>query len=110
MGSVNDSIELSMTYCMTLPVYQKRDWVSCLPQVLFCYNTTPHQSTGQSPFIFMFGREPMLPLDFLLGRVRDPESGDVQDWMAEHQVRLKVAFENAHEKLLAAAGHRKGTS
>lgn len=34
----------------TLPVSRKRDWASCLPQVLFCYNTTPHQGTGESPF------------------------------------------------------------
>lgn len=78
----------------TLPTSRKRDWVSCLPQVLFCYNTTPHQSTGESPFFLMFGREPRLPVDFLLGRVRDSEPGEVQDWMTEHQARLKVAFEN----------------
>ncbi|KAI3352779.1 hypothetical protein L3Q82_019358 [Scortum barcoo] len=41
----------------TLPVSRKRDWGSCLPQVLFCYNTTPHQSTGESPFYLMFGQE-----------------------------------------------------
>uniref|UniRef100_A0A667X7X5 Gypsy retrotransposon integrase-like protein 1 n=1 Tax=Myripristis murdjan TaxID=586833 RepID=A0A667X7X5_9TELE len=50
----------------TLPVSRKRDWVSCLPHVLFCYNTTPHQGTGESPFLLMFGREPRLPIDFLL--------------------------------------------
>uniref|UniRef100_A0A8C5BVU7 Gypsy retrotransposon integrase-like protein 1 n=1 Tax=Gadus morhua TaxID=8049 RepID=A0A8C5BVU7_GADMO len=91
----------------TLPVSRKRDWVSCLPHVLFCYNTTPHQSTGESPFFLMFGREPRLPVDFLLGRVQDPEPGDVQNWMTEHQARLRVAFENARGRLLAAAGQRK---
>lgn len=38
----------------TLPASRKRDWVSCLLQVLFCYNTTPHQRTGESPFFLMF--------------------------------------------------------
>uniref|UniRef100_A0A3B4WAL0 Gypsy retrotransposon integrase-like protein 1 n=1 Tax=Seriola lalandi dorsalis TaxID=1841481 RepID=A0A3B4WAL0_SERLL len=91
----------------TLPVSRKRDWASCLPQVLFCYNTTPHQGTGESPFYLMFGQEPRLPVDFLLGRVHDPLPGEVQDWVAEHQVRLKVAFEGARERLLAAAARRK---
>lgn len=91
----------------TLPASRKRDWVSCLPQVLFCYNTTPQQSIGESPFFLMFGREPRLPVDFLLGRVRDPEPGEVQDWMTEHQEMLKVAFGNARERLLAAASRRK---
>uniref|UniRef100_A0A3B4XMP5 Gypsy retrotransposon integrase-like protein 1 n=1 Tax=Seriola lalandi dorsalis TaxID=1841481 RepID=A0A3B4XMP5_SERLL len=27
----------------TLPVSRKRDWNACLPQVAYCYNTTPHQ-------------------------------------------------------------------
>ena len=53
----------------TLPVSWKRDWSSCLPQVLYAYNTTPHQATGESPFLLMFGQEPRLPVDFLLGRV-----------------------------------------
>lgn len=52
-----------------LPASRKRDWVACLPQVLFCYNTTPHQATGESPHFLMFGQEQRLPVDFLLGRV-----------------------------------------
>ncbi|KAL7825810.1 hypothetical protein SRHO_G00335480 [Serrasalmus rhombeus] len=91
----------------TLPVTRKRDWPSCLPQVLFCYNTTPHQGTGESPFFLMFGREARLPVDFLLGRVLEPVSGDVHDWVSEHQAHLKVAFEGARDRLLQAAGRRK---
>ncbi|XP_077378012.1 uncharacterized protein LOC144019084 [Festucalex cinctus] len=90
-----------------LPISRKRDWVSCLPQVLFAYNTTPHQSTGESPFYLMFGREPRLPIDFLLGRVQDPVRREVQDWVVEHQARLHVAFEGAKERLFAAAARRK---
>ncbi|KAI3359981.1 hypothetical protein L3Q82_014313, partial [Scortum barcoo] len=85
----------------TLPASRKRDWASCLLQVLFCYNTTPHQSTGESPFYLMFGQKPRLPVDFLLGRVQDPTPGLV------HQARLQVAFEGAHERLRVAAGRRK---
>lgn len=91
----------------TLPASRKRDWAACLPQVLFCYNTTPHQGTGESPFYLMFGQEPRLPIDFLLGRVQDLASGGVQDWVVEHQARLRAAFEGARERLLAAAGRRK---
>uniref|UniRef100_A0A8C7YK08 Integrase catalytic domain-containing protein n=1 Tax=Oryzias sinensis TaxID=183150 RepID=A0A8C7YK08_9TELE len=50
----------------TLPVSRKRDWHVCLPQVWYYYNTTLHQSTGESPFFLMFGREPRLPVDLLL--------------------------------------------
>ena len=55
----------------------------------------------------MFGQEPRLPVDFLLGQVQDPVPGEVQDWVAEHQARLCVAFKGARERLLAAASGRK---
>lgn len=57
----------------------------------------------------MFGQEPRLPVDFLLGRVQDPVPGEVQDWVPEHHARLRVAFEGARERLSAAAGRRKET-
>jgi hypothetical protein len=91
----------------TLPATRKRDWTCCLPQVVYCYNTTPHQATGESPFFLMFGREPTLPIDFLLGRVQEPVPGTVQDWVVEHQTRLRLAFEGAQQRLVAAAGRRK---
>lgn len=91
----------------TLPWSRKQEWAACLPQVLFSYNTTPHQSTGESPFYLMFGREPQLPIDFALARVQDPLAGTVQNWVTEHCSRLRVAFAGARERLLANAGRRK---
>lgn len=55
----------------------------------------------------MFGQEPRLPVDFLLGRVQEPVSGRIHHWMEEHQARLQVAFEGARERLQAAAQNRK---
>lgn len=51
----------------------------------------------------MFGREPRLPVDFLLGRVGGPIGGNVHDWVQEHQALLQVAFKGAHERLKVAA-------
>lgn len=90
-----------------LPASRKRDWCSCLPQILYAYNSTPHQSTGEAPFFLMFGQEPRLPVDFLLGHVVDPVAGDHHDWILEHQTRLQIAFEGAKERLRIAAGRRK---
>ncbi|GAA6083783.1 uncharacterized protein LOC122335106, partial [Tachysurus ichikawai] len=69
----------------TLPGSRKRDWASCLSQVVFCYNTTPHQLTGESPYYLMFGQEPQLPVDFLLGGVPEPAAGSIQSWVMEHR-------------------------
>lgn len=91
----------------TLPLPRKQNWASCLPEVLYSYNTTPHQSTGESPFFLMFGREPKLPIDFILGKDQEPIRGTVQDWVMEHASRLKVAFAGANARLTANAGRRK---
>lgn len=91
----------------TLPPSRKRDWTSCLPQVLYCYNTMPTQATVESPFFLMFGQEPRLPVDFLLGRFPDPVSGEVHEWIQEHQARLQMAFDGAQEQLKTAAARRK---
>ncbi|RXN11634.1 Transposon Ty3-I Gag-Pol poly [Labeo rohita] len=91
----------------TLPSSRKDDWVSGLPQLLFCYNTTPHQVTGESPYFLMFGQEPRLPVDFLLGRGQERGPDNVNSWVLEHQTRLQVAFEGAREQLRLAAERRK---
>ncbi len=91
----------------TLPRSAKVDWPNYLPQLLFSYNTTIHQTTGECPHFLMFGQEPNLPVDFLLGRVSQPTAGTVMDWMEEHCERLQVAFDGARERIQAAARLRK---
>lgn len=91
----------------TLPVTRKRDWTACLPQLLFCFNTTPHQSMGKSPYYLMFGQDPKLPVDFLLGRIEDPVAGHIHDWVIEHQVQLQMAFEGARHRTRVAADSRR---
>lgn len=39
----------------TLTRGHKYHWPEYLPQLLFSYNTRPHQTIGQSPFFLMFG-------------------------------------------------------
>uniref|UniRef100_A0A3B3Q5I1 Gypsy retrotransposon integrase-like protein 1 n=1 Tax=Paramormyrops kingsleyae TaxID=1676925 RepID=A0A3B3Q5I1_9TELE len=91
----------------TLSAEQKRHWPQYLPQLVFSYNTTIHQSTGESPHFLMFGQEPQLPVDFLLGRVQEPEGGRVSEWVQEHQRRMDVAFQGARERMKIAAARRK---
>lgn len=90
-----------------LPPDKKSDWPMHLPQVTFSYNTTIHQTTGESPHLLMFGQEPRLPVDFLLGRVQETHHGFVHDWVREHQQRLQTAFDGAKDRLQAAARLRK---
>ena len=47
----------------------------------------------------MFGQEPRLPVDFLLGRVPDQVGGAVHEWIQENQTKFQIAFQGAQERL-----------
>lgn len=82
----------------TLPPEQKRRWPRHLAQVTFAYNTTVHQTTGMTPYFLMFGREPQLPVDFLVG---SESEGDVlmEEWVEEHQKSLAAAYETVQQRI-----------
>ncbi|XP_042579406.1 uncharacterized protein LOC122137399 [Cyprinus carpio] len=90
----------------TLPPEKKRRWPYHLPQVLFAYNTTVHQSTGFSPYELMFGRKPTLPLDSLLGTIDIPSDSTTAEWVKEHQKHLSAIYSQARAHLEAAAQQR----
>ena len=81
----------------TLSDTQKRSWPKYLPELVFAYNSTKHSSTGFSPFYLMFGRQPYIPVDFLL-RTNMLKNTD-SNWLLLHQSRLKEAYRLAQIKL-----------
>lgn len=92
----------------TLPDQKKRRWPEYLQELVYVYNVTPHSSTGFSPYYLLFGQEPKLPVDFLLGVKQDRESvATVTDWVKVHQERLQQAHKLAKKHLLLAAEKRK---
>ena len=88
----------------TLPPEQKRRWPDHLKELCYAYNSTPHSSTGYSPFYLMFGRDPALPGETLLP-ADDLDEND--SWLAAHQNRLRGAYRRARERLEAEALLRK---
>lgn len=84
----------------TLPPDKKKRWPQYISQLTYAYNTTAHQSTGVSPYFLMFGRQPQLPVDFLLGSSgEEPSGGSVEDWINEHQHNMKEAYGQVRERL-----------
>ncbi|KAL0151937.1 hypothetical protein M9458_052744 [Cirrhinus mrigala] len=51
----------------TLPPEQKQHWPEYLPELVHAYNATPHATTSFSPYYLLFGVQPHLPIDALLG-------------------------------------------
>jgi hypothetical protein len=45
-----------------------------LPELVFSYNVSQNSTTGYSPYYVLFGHNPKLPVDFLLGTNQSDDS------------------------------------
>ena len=90
----------------TLPPEQKSKSPQYLPELVQAYNNTPHNSTGFSPHFLLFGQEPQLPVDHLLGRTTTSAVGPT-DWVRQHWLRLQNAHPRALKHFQEAVAKRR---
>lgn len=82
------------TLCQSVSMYVSRDqkdWDTHIPAILFGYRVSPHETTGDSPFYLLYGREPRLPIDASLL----PPS-NLTNSVNEHRARIVQTIEEAH--------------
>jgi hypothetical protein len=48
------------------------NWDDVIDHVVFAYNTSKQESTKQTPFFMLYGREALLPIDVALGNNPNP--------------------------------------
>ena len=53
--------------CITKHVAPQLEWYVLIPLACAAYNFIPNEHSKESPFFLMFGRDPVLPLNTLLG-------------------------------------------
>ena len=90
----------------TLPPEKKRRWPEHLKELCYAYNATPHSSTGYSPHYLLFATDPKLPVDLLFQNNED-DNPPTEQWLSQHQNRLREAHQQAQDKLKAEATLRK---
>lgn len=91
----------------TLDPEKKRKWTAYLPEIVYVYNATPHATTGLSPFYLLFGREPRLPIDHLLGLNHDSDTTSADEWLHLHKKRLNKALSEALQNTERSAERRR---
>jgi hypothetical protein len=85
-----------------------KDWDKLLPVATFVYNVTRHTTTGETPFLLMHGRDPILPMELILHSEKSPkEPLDVGTFRAELIRTVEALHERATETFRQSAQRMK---
>ena len=96
-GCVERMNSTLLSMLRTLPEDRKSKWPESINKVLHAYNCTVHDSTGFSPHFLMFGREPKIPIDLILGEEAvDPVSHT--EFAKKWEMQMKEAYSLAQQK------------
>ena len=72
---------------------QHTNWDELLPSIEFAYNTATQATTGMTPYLMMFGRNPKCPEDLMFNKpeIDFPVTDD--SYVSETKENLKTAFD-----------------
>ena len=77
---------------------QTLEWDQQLPTLLFAYRSMVQESTKESPFFLLYGCDPRLPTESVLGSTNEAYLVDMEDYRSEFLISLgkaqKLALEN----------------
>ena len=91
----------------TLESEQKKDWKTFVPHLVHSYNCTRHHTTGFSPYALMFGREPLLAVDVVLGLVGKEEVKAYGKYIEDFKEKLSYTYKLAEAAITKAASKSK---
>jgi len=83
------------------------DWDQYLPHLLFAYRSSVQESTRESPFFLLYGRDPRLPTETVLSQPISPYIVDIDDYQCELMTRMSQAWTIAKEKITNAQQAQK---
>jgi len=75
------------------------NWAELLPCVQLAYNTAFHETTHETPFFLMFGRQARLPIDVIFGISHVGWTADTEDYSHSIRKNLQIVFELARRNL-----------
>ena len=75
------------------------EWDIQLPYALFAYRTAVHETTKETPFFLMFGRDPVLPSDMFMNKWVSKHKG-IEQYTAEIVKRFEAARRRVKEETM----------
>ena len=85
----------------TLPESNKKRWPEMVNKMIHAYNSTKHSVTGYSPFFLLFGRNPRLPIDTMLGIAPEISRKSHGKFLVEWKRQMSEAYRIASERTAA---------
>ena len=65
-----------------------KDWDRHFPFLLFAYRASVQESTKESPFFLLYGRDPRIPSESVLNQPSSPYMVDVADYKVDLTCKL----------------------
>ena len=90
----------------TLKDDQKKDWKNYMGPLVHAYNCTRHDTTGMSPYLLIFGREPRLPIDVAFGTFHQPKQHSLK-YIDSLRSRMYYAYDIVRRNTQKAQGKQK---
>ena len=75
------------------------NWDKHLPYVLFAYRASKQQSTQESPFFLLYGRDPRLPTEAALSPSKPRQQMDLHEYGIYVTDKLATAWEHAQRNI-----------
>lgn len=70
---------------------QDRDWDERLPYLLFAYWVLTQESTRESPFYLLCGRDARIPTETVLSHTRSPYAVELDDYKEDLTCNMSLA-------------------
>ena len=83
------------------------DWDEHLAHLLFAYRVSAQESTKESPFYLLYGRDPRIPTETALSHSTSPYNVDPDDYKVELIASLTNAWKLAKEHIVKAQQSQK---
>ncbi len=81
---------------------KNRDWNERLPYLLFAYRVSAQESTKESPFCLLYGRDPRIPTETVVSYVCSPYVVDLDEYKEEFLNHMSHAWKLALENIQKA--------